>query len=267
LDVRPDQVDLDFLLVAVSQDRAVSLGLSGLLASGAPHLEGISLAFEPTGLNLRVGSSSLNLDVDLGREALHVVTLPVVRAVTGEPFKLDSVDEVPIAQTSFREETETRSYDYRKVGLGIAGSVQRVGPAFFLTLRQSNGSVVRESQEAPTFRTSTTETSAWLHPDAWTVISGLTMERRVWRRGFLQRKDDQEKDLVLLFARARSSVGPVRVDDFVEVTTMPGLDQGSHPLLPPKPRQVSGKETLEDLEAEFIRERSGRARRLGPPHR
>ncbi len=270
LDVRPDQTDLDFLLVAVSQDRAAALGLSGLLSSGAPHLEGVSLAFEPNGLNFRAGGLSLNLDVDAGREAVHVVTLPVVRAVTGEPFKLDSVDEVPIARTAFRDDTEIRTYDYRKIGLGLSGRVQRVGPSYFLELKQSNGSVVRESPEAPTFRTSTTETSAWLLPDAWTVVSGLTMERRVWRRGFLERKDDQEKDLVLLFARARSALGVARVGDFVDVSTvLPDLEGGEHPLLPPKPRQASGKRSLEELEADFLRERKKKPRRvrLGPPHR
>lgn len=269
LDVRPDQVDMDFLLVAVSQDRVEALGLSGLLMSGAPHLEGVSLKFEPSGLNLRVGSSSLNLDIDKGRQAVHVVTLPVIRAVAGEPFKLDSVDEVPIAQTTYREDVESRTYEYRKIGLGIAGNIQRVGPSLVLSLKQSNGSVVRESEVAPTFRTSTTETVAWLQPGEWTVVSGLTMERRVWRRGFLERKDDQEKDLVLLFARARSSVGSSQVSEFVEIDDMPALDGGDHPLLPARPVEASeSKQTLEEMEADFLRERSKKSRKskIGPRH-
>ncbi|QJE98883.1 hypothetical protein [Luteolibacter luteus] len=270
LDVRPDQVDMDFLLVAVSQDRVASLGLSGLLNSGAPHLEGVSLVFEPSGLNLRVGSSSLNLEIDKGREAVHVVTLPVVRAVAGEPFKLDSVDEIPIAQSTYRDDVETRSYEYRKVGLGISGGIVRVGASMVLSLKQSNGSVVRESAEAPTFRTSTTETVAWLQPGEWTVVSGLTMERRVWRRGFLERKDDQEKDLVLLFARARTSVGSSQVGEFVEIDDMRALDGGDHPLLPARPTEASdSKEAVERMETEWLRERSQRASRsrIGPRHR
>ena len=74
-------------------------------------------------------------------------------------------------------------------------------------------------------RTSETETASWLTPNLWTVISGLTMERRVWRRGFLEKKDDQEKDLVLLFARARTTVGPLEVSSFVDIEGMPASDR------------------------------------------
>ena len=109
-------------------------------------------------------------------------------------------------------------------------------------------------------RTSETETASWLTPNLWTVISGLTMERRVWRRGFLEKKDDQEKDLVLLFARARTTVGPLEVSSFVDIEGMPAIDEETHPLLPSKPveRRSSAKRSLEDLEGQFLEERKAR---------
>lgn len=229
LDQSPQTLDLDFLVVAINEEKIRRLGLTGMFQDGASYLNSIDLTFDTFGLNLALGNTNLTLDFQHTDEETFVVTLPVERVTTGAQFEFGNVDRIPIQTLTVSDGISQSGFDYKSVGLTFKGQLNKVSERYYLELDHSVGSVVGEytSSAPPVFRESSSRSQAFVELNMWSVMSGMMVERSTWSRGILSRKKSNTRDLVLVFVRPRDQLRAIPK----AIPCLPDADV--HPLLPP----------------------------------
>lgn len=245
LDVASEEIDLDFVLVAVSEQWLDSIGLSVLFNEGASYLSAFSLDGSGGSLRLSSGNVAVSLTYQDASESVALVAAPVVRCMTGDPFSFSNDTELPVPSLARSEGVVTSGVDYRSVGLGITGTVRALpGGSYRLVLEQRNGTIGKTvavgGADVPQAQTQTLKTSVVVERDRWSCAGGVRTSRTITRKRLLGKSEEQTEDLLLVFVRARSSLEltprafPVDMERPETANDLPfepsSLD---HPLLPP----------------------------------
>jgi hypothetical protein len=267
LDLPQDELDLDFLMVSVSEDWLRGFGVAVHFQEGASWSSLFGIDAE--GSTLRFASQSVAIDATLGEStaAVRLVSSPVVRTMTGEKWSFSADTQVPVAVLSRGEGVVTTSYEYRDVGLGLDGIVRRMGDREYkLELVQRNGAVDTQAGPSgmpPQLREQVLKTSVMLGLAQWSCVGGVRSWRIEKRKRLLGSEEKEEQDLLLVFCRPRVSLGhiprawpvgegPEHLGDLgPEIWEM----GSGHPLLPDVPAEGVGPKSLRELEAEFLDER------------
>ncbi|BCU78891.1 hypothetical protein [Luteolibacter sp. LG18] len=248
LDIVQDQLDVDFLLIALSEDYVRSWGLSVLMRDGASYLSAFQL--EPSGLSLTLSHDafSLTFSAEDSTGSVRVVSAPVVRAVTGEKWEFSADTQVPVPTLQRSEGVVSTAFEYRKVGLGLSGTLNKApGGKYRAHIEQRNGTVdlaPKDASTPPQLREQVLKTSAVLEPGRWSCIGGVRSWRVEQEKGFFGKTDKETQELLLVFARPRFQLAPVpramisdaAPDALTHLAPFgpdPLATEGS-PLLPPK---------------------------------
>ncbi len=279
LDKQQTEVDLDFLLVAVNEDVVRSWGITMQFQEGAGWLSALGVTYSGAQLTLGAGDFSISADLTKADSGVRLVSAPVIRCVTGDPWRFSADQQVPIQVLQRGEGVVSTAYEYRSVGLGLTGTIRRAGDrAFRLELEQRNGTVDTASRpddgEPPQLREQLLQTSIRVEVGRWACAGGV----RTWRtengKGIFGKRSDEAQELLLVFVRPRMFLGGVRPAIPVASGDVEGLEDwgswgidGGHPLLPAKPGRPAEKRSLEELEADWLREREDGRPAMGHPQR
>ena len=213
LDVAPEELDLDFVLLAVSEKWIRSMGVNLTFQEGANYLSFVGI-YDTTG-GLRFASGSLVIDItgEKANEHVSVYRTPVVRILEGEQWQLSETIETPIPVTQTIDGVTTTTVEYTSLGLKLIGKCSKGSKGWRLDLEQSNGSkgaeVKLEQYTIPERRTQHLKTAVYLEPDKWTVCGGVRNIEEITKKGILYKKMGFSKDLVLIFCRPRTSLRKV----------------------------------------------------------
>lgn len=207
------EIDLDFVLVLLSEDDLRQFGVSAFYDEGASWLSMLSLQGDSG--SLRIASGSWGLELNAGADVSSVVVLsrPVIRCLSGAPFEFSTDSEIPIPQTQIYEGTVKNSVDYRTVGFSVAGSCVVVGERLRLQLDQRNGSVKNRSvstdstmPSAPEIAVQKLKSSCFLSWWEWSPVGGLQVDREEISKGWFKRKNEKSRDYLVIFARPRDAL-------------------------------------------------------------
>lgn len=271
IDVEASELDLDFCLVGVSNDWLRSFGLSMAWRSGAAWISQFTLGGDGSTLRLSSGNFAVDVDLELADSQVRLVSAPVIRCITGEPWEFTADQEVPIPTLSRSEGVVSTAYQYQQVGLGFQGTAYRAGPpgAFRLEVEQRNGSVEGTSDASdvpPRIKSQTLKSSLVVEVDKWSCLGGVTSWRVERQKRLFGVADSEEQELLLVFVRARDSlaVPPKAIPVVQGPGSLPGwsvepwsLAPDEHPLLPRKGYRERLDAEIERVEAD-IRKRLGR---------
>ena len=248
VDVEQTELDLDFLLIAVSEDWLRSIGVSAAYQEGAAWLPSFSL--DASGASLRIASDAFSIDVSAqaSNSSARLVSSPVVRCVTGEPWQFSADQQIPVAALQRSEGVVSTSYNYQSIGLGFSGTVQKAGPkgAYRLNLNQRNGNVentVKDATAPPAFRSQMLQTSLVIELGRWSCIGGVSSWSIEKQKKLFGASEKEAQDLLLIFVRPRDSLNvapraypvgtpPGHLSDFGQTPWQ--LSPTEHPLLPAK---------------------------------
>gem|GEM_PF-6827047 len=204
LDVSGTEMDLDFVLLAVSEDGVNELGLTGLFRDGASFRTLGDLGFSTAGLSL--GFKGVQLDFSAEKLLAHsrVVSAPFVRVLSGQEFRFESVDEVPVESTVVSDGISQTSFQFRRVGLRFNGTASAIASRASFELNVESGSVGDAGTNGvPSFRTDSSSVSGFLEWARWSLVAGLVVDSETERKGFLSRSSQSTSDLLLVFVRPR----------------------------------------------------------------
>ncbi|MCW1921502.1 hypothetical protein OKA05_02990 [Luteolibacter arcticus] len=171
-------------------DRRVEKGFDLVAALGAiTGATDTKLTIGPSGLALDVGADRISAALDVIAEggSVEVVQNPYVRLLNGEPAKVESTQEVPIAETIVSNGISQGSIRYRKVGLQL-----EVTPTFFANDRvrlgvvQTNGVVGASVQvggnSVPVIQSQTVSSVADMTVGQTLVLGGVRTTRNVVKK-------------------------------------------------------------------------------------
>lgn len=270
LDVTQTEIDLDFLLCAVSESWLRAAGITAAYQDGASWLSAFSLGHEGSTLRLESNGLAVDLSLEDSNSSARLVSAPVVRCVTGEPWEFSADQQVPVESVQRSEGIVSTSFQYQQVGLGFSGVLQKAGPtnSFRLALTQRNGSADEPKTETspPSLRTQTLRTSLVVEIGRWSCVGGVGSWKTTKKRRLLGFSESEEQDLLLIFVRPRDSLqvaprafpvgdGPEHLDEWGQNPW--DLPANVHPLLPPKKGQTVPK-SWEEQEREFVRARGAK---------
>jgi len=249
LDLEQDQLDLDFVLVALSEDYVRSWGVTALFKDGASYLSAFNLDVSGLSLTLSHGASSITFNAQDSNTFARVVSSPVVRAVTGEKWEFSADTQVPVPTLQRSEGVVSTAYEYRKVGLGLSGTIARAPRGQYrMHLEQRNGTVDtpgKDSTVPPQLREQVLQTSAVLDVARWSCVGGVRSWQSETEKGFFGKSVKETQELLLVFCRPRFQLEAVPralpADSTPDSTLThlrpfgpdPLTEPGS-PLLPPK---------------------------------
>jgi len=212
LDQTQDEVDLDFLLVTVSESWLRAFGITAAYQEGASWLPGFTLGEGVSGLRISAGEFSVDLNASVADSSASVYSSPVVRVVTGEKWAFGSDKEIPIASVTRQDGVQQSSFEYRSVGLGFTGTLSKAGPsnAYRLALEQRNGDVDTSATPGPgmppVIRSQLLQTSLVVEVGKWSCVGGVSSWRKEKKRRLLGVSDSEEQNLLLVFVRARDGL-------------------------------------------------------------
>lgn len=213
LDIAPDELDLDFVLLAVSEKWLRSIGVDVTFQEGASYLSSVGI-FDTSG-GLRFASGSLRIDIsgESSNEHVSVYRTPVVRILEGEQWKISEVIETPIPVTQTVDGVATTTVQYTSLGLELLGKCSKGTRGWRLDLEQSNGTkgadVNLNSFTVPERRTQSLKTAVYLEPNKWTVCGGVRNIESTTKSGLLFKRKGFSRDLILIFCRPRTSLRKV----------------------------------------------------------
>jgi hypothetical protein len=250
-DVRQHEMDLEFCLVLLNQDKIRSMGLSVLFDSSASWLSALSLEGDSGSLRLSLDRFAIDVDVQHTDAVASVVSVPVIRAFEAVPWEYNIDNEIPLPRSDVIHNGVVRnSVEYRKVGFGLSGKVTMAGDDVLLSVKQRNGSVSQRPSSVgqyPEFGTqdlSTTVRLAWWE---WSVLGGIQVEKSSIIKGrFWSDKVQQSSDYLVIFVRPRLALSAPPKAVPVGSSRKPAeTDRKEHPLLPLKGGDFpDGKPTL-----------------------
>jgi hypothetical protein len=265
LDLEQTEMDLDFVLVALSETWVNSYGLSAYFNEGASWLNSFQLDSSGAVLNFGAGDLHFTASLQSNNSDARIVSCPVVRAVTGEPWKFSADTSVPIAQLQRSEGVVSTNYEYREVGLGLEGVIRKAGDdQLRMEIKQRNGSIVDGTAAAgapPSLREQVLETVVVVQPQHWSCVGGVRSWKTVVKKHLLGNDREEEQELLLIFCRPRYflqgvprawPVGepPPHLSDWGKVPWEGSDDM--NPLLPPKPNRDGSLTKGEKEEIEVI---------------
>lgn len=265
LDVVQDELDLDFLLVTVSETWLRSFGVSAAYQEGAAWLPSFTLANGTGGLRIASNGFAVDLTASIADSSASVYSSPVIRCVTGEKWSFGADREIPIESTLRQDGQTQSSYEFRSVGLGFTGSVTKAGPknAYRLQVEQRNGDVESSSGvehgPPPVIRSQILQTSLVVEVGRWSCVGGVSSWRKEKKKRLLGVSDSEEQNLLLVFVRARDALS-------VAPTAYPVGEGPEHlrPLSPnawdvgPDQSMVLPPKSWLDQEIEVVEERISR---------
>ena len=249
IDVPSTELDLDFVLLAVAEDGVKELGLTGLFRDGSSFRTLFDLGFSTSGLTL--GFDGISTTINFRNLSTHsrVVSAPFVRAVSGRPFRFESVEEFPIPQTTVVDNVTRQSFEYRSIGLTFNGTVHALNSELRLNLVVETGSVTdSEFETAPVFRNNTANVSGKLAWSRWSLIGGLRVDSGSTRKGIFSRSRESSSDLLLVFVRPRKEFPNTSPPPLPSHESL-GLRFHDHSLLPPFPSSSVFSSGLRPLQA------------------
>jgi len=248
VDVVQDELDLDFLLITVSETWLRSFGVSAAYQEGAAWLPSFSLSDGSGGLRLASGGFAVDLTASMSDSSASVYSAPVVRCVTGEKWSFGADREIPIESTTRADGVQQSSYSYRSVGLGFSGSLAKAGPkgAYRLQVEQRNGDVESSGgvdKLPPVIRSQLLQTSLVVEIGRWSCVGGVSSWRKEKKKRLIGVSDSEEQNLLLVFVRPRDALslapvahavgqGPEHLDPLTGNAWDLGPDESA--LLPPK---------------------------------
>lgn len=210
LDVSPEELDIDFVLLAVSEKWIRSIGVNLTFAEGASFLSSVGIYDTTGGLRFASGSVALDISGEKSNEHVTVYRTPVIRTLEGESWKLSEVIETPIPVTQTIDGVSTSSIEYTSFGLTLTGKLSKGSKGWRMDLEQVNGSkgadVNLDPYVLPERRRQELKTAVYLEEGKWTICGGVRNIEKTTKRGLLYKKDGVSKDLVLIFARPRTSL-------------------------------------------------------------
>jgi hypothetical protein len=237
-DVRQQEMDLEFCLVLVNQDKIRSLGLSVLFNADASWLSALDLTGDSGSLRLSFDNWAVDLQAQHTDAVASVVSVPVIRAIESVPWEYNIDTEVPLPRSDVIQNVVRNSVEYRKIGFGLSGTVNMAGNDVLLALRQRNGSVSTRPNAAgqyPEFGTqdlSTTVRLAWWE---WSVLGGIQVERSNVIKGWWSDRVQESSDYLVIFVRPRLTLSaPPKAVPVGSSRKPVELDRREHPLLPLK---------------------------------
>lgn len=225
-------------------------------------------------ITAEVGNGGVTLDVSAGEitaaltaiadgSVVEVIQRPHVRLQHGQPSKIESIQEVPVPNTTLSQGIAQTSIQYRKVGLQL-----NVTPSFFeagmvrLAVEQTNGligqNVKIEGNDIPIIQSQTVGTTATLSVGQTIVLGGVSTLRERTVRGLLRNvREVSEGSLYVILStfydepKALPVPSPVMFDAAEGIQPLPDpMDWINGQLLPPL--------GWENEERKFLRARSAK---------
>lgn len=270
IDHAQTEIDLDFVLVAVSNDWLRRIGFAASYQNGASWIDAFSLGAEGPTLRIASGDFVLNVDAEAANNSARLVSAPVVRCITGEPWEFAADQQVPVASLTRSEGVVSTGYEYQRVGLGFQGVLYKAGPesSFRLSIDQRNGSVEgsgEASEIPPRLKEQSLKSSLVVELGRWSCIGGVTSWKTEKTKRLLGYSESEEQELLLVFVRARDGLRvPPRAWPVGDVpkhlepwSVRPWeLGEDEHPLLPSKGWEVEERELIESIQRRKIGPRS-----------
>jgi hypothetical protein len=272
VDLEQSELDLDFVLIAVSDAWLSRFGIAASYEAGAPWATAITLGGAGGNLRVTSGQFSAVVDMEHSDSSLRLVSSPVVRCVTGEPWEFAADEQVPISSVARSEGVVSTGYVYQKIGLGFSGIVHKAGPngAYRLTVTQRNGSVDTGDtgkDSPPRLKSQDLASSLVVEVGRWSCLGGVSSWRIEKEKHLFGTSDSEGRELLLVFVRARDAldVAP-QAYPVGQPPRSPGwgvqpwdLPPDGNPLLPPK------SWSKDALDAEINRVEKSIKSRIGPP--
>jgi len=237
LDISPEELDLDFVLLAVSEKWIRSLGVDLIFKEGANYLSSVGIFSTSGGLRFASGGLTVNITGEKSNDHVSVYRTPVVRVMEGEDWSISETVETPIPVTQTADGITTTSIQFAELGLVLKGKVSKGSKGWRLDLEQFNGSkgadISIDNYTVPEKRTQKLKTAVYLEANKWTICGGVRNIEAVTKTGIFYKKKGFTKDLILIFCRPRTSIR--KVYKAVPVWSKPPVDiGGGNQLLPNK---------------------------------
>jgi len=232
-----NDLDLDFVLIAISEDWLKSRGISALFAEGENFLSGLDLDFDRAGLTLSYKGLRVDVGASNSRSKVRVVTSPSVRCVVGRPWRFRTIQRIPFQVTSDTETSVRTSTEFIEAGLTLSGTVHALRDSFRLILNQENSSPVASVDGPPVIESQELTTALDLEWDRWSVAGGVRARRFERVRGIFGSRSLDAHDHIVVFVRPRNNV-QASIPVAVPVSDDPLLYEhpyDEHLLLPPLP--------------------------------
>lgn len=232
------EMDLDFVLVLVSEDALKNFGMGIFKDSEASWLSTLSLTGDTGSLRLASGSWGVELNYQADNSSIAVLSQPVIRCVSGANFTFSTDTDYPIPRSQILDGLTQNSIDYRSIGFGLEGVVNVVGSKLKLALQQRNGSVanrtVSGAGQVPEFAVQTLKSSLFLSWWEWSVAGGIQVDREEISKGLFKHRAETSRDYLVIFVRPRDTLkAPPRALPAGALTPEEFYSQ-ENPLLPAK---------------------------------
>jgi hypothetical protein len=237
-DRRQQEMDLEFCLLLVNQDKIRSMGLSVLYNPGASWLTALKLDGDAGSLRLSLDNVAVDVTMQHTDAAAMVLQVPVLRVMESVPWTFDDSTEVAIPESDVVNNVVRNSVKYRKIGFGLSGVVRITGNDVVLNVKQNNGSILHRPTtqgEYPEFGTQELNTSCRMSWWEWSVLGGIQVDRKAVLKGWFSDKVQETTDYLVIFVRPRLSLSaPPRAVPAGSSRKPQAKDRGEHPLLPVK---------------------------------
>jgi len=228
------EMDLEFCLVLMNQDRIRARGLTVLYDESATWMDALRLDGDSGSLMLKTHGIAVDLTFDNTDGAASVVSVPVLRVMESSPWTYSIDSEIPIPQSDIVDGTVRNSVEYHKIGFGLSGNVTVAGEQVILSVQQRNGNVAQRSNVAnqpPEFSTQELKTTVRLGWWKWAVLGGIQVDRASLVRGLFKKEIKETSDYLVIFVRPRLALAAPP-----KAVPVGGRndDKNFHPLLPPR---------------------------------
>lgn len=235
MDRKQLEMDLEFCLVLMNQDRIRSRGLSVLYDESATWLNALHLDGDTGSLRLATNGFALDLTLDHSDGAASIVSCPVIRVMESSPWNYSIDSEIPIPRSDIVDGTVRNAFEYHKVGFGLSGNVTVAGNQVILALEQRNGNVAERTaveNRPPEFSTQELKTTVRLAWWEWSVLGGIHIDRTSLVTGIFKKEIKSTSDYLVIFVRPRLALSaPPKA---VPLANGRSSNRETHPLLPPK---------------------------------
>jgi type II secretory pathway component GspD/PulD (secretin) len=183
-------------------------------------------------LSAPVGDVAAALDIIRNNAAVHLLQEPHLRLVHGSTATIESVEQVPVRQTTVSNGTATESIDYKRAGLEMSITPQFLARDMVrLDVVQVGGLVGRfveiAGAQVPVLQTQKVATSCQLTIGQSVVLGGVRLTRTRKESGFLKSTTQLETGVLYVVLSIYDETPQARP------VTVPGWIEPPH-MLPPR---------------------------------
>jgi type II secretory pathway component GspD/PulD (secretin) len=189
--------------VYVSKRMQTGWDLAGAIGSvlDAPNM----LVISPGAVTLNVSGDQISAALNIIADGSNVEVLqrPHVSLIHGVPAKIESIQEVPVPQTTVSQGISQTSISYRKVGLQLEVLPTFLSPGRLrLALSQTNGIIGQNvniaGNDVPIIQSQTVSTTAEVLVGQTVILGGVTTQRVRETKGILRNTREVEEGSLYL---------------------------------------------------------------------